>query len=121
MARLSTERVFRQQLGSVFSPAHPLSAAEAADQWSLVTHLGGHRLGHAVAYMDQRVLYAERWHGAIRDWPGALSLLWGMKDPVARVEVLRGLQALRPASVSHRASRTSAITRRSRTRARSHR
>ena len=98
MARLSTERVFRQQLGSVFSPAHPLSSAEAADQWSLVTHLGGHRRGHElIAYMDQRVRYAERWHGAIRDWPGALSLLWGMKDPVARVEVLRGLQALRPA------------------------
>ena len=32
----------------------------------------GHRRGHElIAYMDQRVRYAERWHGAIRDWPGA--------------------------------------------------
>jgi pimeloyl-ACP methyl ester carboxylesterase len=96
LARLSTERFFRQQLGSVFSAAHPMTAEEAADQWSLVRNLGGHRLGHElVAYMDERIRYAERWHGAIRDWPGQLSLLWGMQDPVATVEVLRGLQQLR--------------------------
>jgi pimeloyl-ACP methyl ester carboxylesterase len=96
-ARLSTERFFRQQLGSVFSPNHPLSAEEASDQWSLVTERGGHRRGHElVAYMDERIRYAERWHGAIRDWPGELSLMWGMLDPVARVDVLRGLQELRP-------------------------
>jgi pimeloyl-ACP methyl ester carboxylesterase len=97
VARLSSERFFRQQLGSVFSPSHPLSAEEAADQWSLVTARNGHRRGHElIAYMDERVRYAERWHGAIREWPGALSLLWGMLDPVARVAVLRGLQELRP-------------------------
>jgi pimeloyl-ACP methyl ester carboxylesterase len=38
----------------------------------------------------------DRWHGAIRDWPKPLTLAWGMQDPVARVEVLGGLQALRP-------------------------
>jgi pimeloyl-ACP methyl ester carboxylesterase len=46
--------------------------------------------------MDERVRYAERWHGALRDWQGELSLLWGMQDPVARPEVLRGIQQLRP-------------------------
>ena len=97
LSKLGTERLFRQQLGSVFSAAHPLSAEEAADQWSLYTHLGGNRRAHElVGYMDERIRYAERWHGAIRDWRGSLSLLWGMKDPVARVDVLRGLQDLRP-------------------------
>jgi len=96
-SRLSSERAFRQQLGSVFSPPHPLSAQEAADQWSLVTQGGGHRRGHdLVAYQQERIRYAQRWHGAIRDWRGDLELLWGMKDPVARTAVLRGLQALRP-------------------------
>jgi pimeloyl-ACP methyl ester carboxylesterase len=96
-ARLSSERVFRQQLGSVFSAAHPLSAEEAEDQWSLVTWLGGQRRAHElIAYMDERERYADRWHGAIRDWSGELSLMWGMRDPVARVEVLRGIQELRP-------------------------
>jgi pimeloyl-ACP methyl ester carboxylesterase len=97
LARLSGERFFRQQLGSVFSARHPLSDDEAADQWSLLLHLGGNRRLHElISYMDERVRYAERWHGAIREWRGALSLLWGLEDPVARVEVLRGLQELRP-------------------------
>jgi pimeloyl-ACP methyl ester carboxylesterase len=55
VARLSSERLFRHQFGSVFSEAHPLSDAEAADQWSLVCHNGGRTLGHRlVSYMDQR-------------------------------------------------------------------
>ena len=97
VARLSSERFFRHQFGSVFSAAHPLSEEEAADQWSLVCHNGGRTLGHRlVSYMDQRETYAERWHGAIRDWDGALSLAWGMKDPVATTAVLAALRELRP-------------------------
>jgi len=97
LARLSSERLFRQQLGSVFSPAHPLSEEEAADQWSLVCHNGGRTLGHrTISYMDQRETYAERWHGAIREWPGELGLAWGLLDPVANTDVLAALRELRP-------------------------
>lgn len=97
VSRLSSERFFRQQFGSVFSAAHPLSDEEAADQWSLVCHNGGRTLGHRlVSYMDQREKHAERWHGAIRDWPGKLSLAWGMRDPVATTAVLAALRELRP-------------------------
>jgi pimeloyl-ACP methyl ester carboxylesterase len=96
-ARLSSERVFRQQFGSVFSAAHPLSDEEAEDQWSLVCHNGGRTLGHRlVSYMDQREEHAGRWHGAIRDWPGELSLAWGLRDPVANTDVLAALRELRP-------------------------
>jgi pimeloyl-ACP methyl ester carboxylesterase len=97
LSRVTSERVFRNQFGSVFSKAHPLSVDEAADQWSLIKHNGGHRLGDKlVHYMDERVTHAERWHGAIRDWPGRLSFAWGMLDPVATTEVLAGLRELRP-------------------------
>ena len=97
VARLSSERLFRHQFGSVFSAAHPLSEEEAADQWSLVCHNGGRTLGHRlVSYMDQRETHAERWHGAIRDWRGELSLAWGMRDPVASARVLAALRELRP-------------------------
>jgi pimeloyl-ACP methyl ester carboxylesterase len=96
-AKLSSERVFRHQLGSVFSDAHPLTDREGADQWSLVCHNEGRTLGHRlVSYMDQREEHAERWHGAIRDWPGELSLAWGLRDPVATTEVLDALRDLRP-------------------------
>lgn len=97
VARLSSERLFRHQFGSVFSAAHPLSDEEAADQWSLVCHNGGRTLGHRlISYMDQREAHAERWHGAIREWPGKLSLAWGMRDPVATTNVLSALRDLRP-------------------------
>lgn len=97
VAKLSSERVFRHQFGSVFSAAHPLGDEEAADQWSLVCHNGGRTLGHRlISYMDQREAHAGRWHGAIREWPGALGLAWGMRDPVATTAVLTALRELRP-------------------------
>ena len=96
-ARLSSERFFRHQFGSVFSPDHPLTEDEEADQWSLITAAEGHRIGHKlVHYMDERVLFAERWHSAIRDWPAPLHFAWGMLDPVATPDVLAGLRELRP-------------------------
>jgi pimeloyl-ACP methyl ester carboxylesterase len=96
-ARLTTERSFRLQFGRIFSDAHPLSREEAADQWALLAHDGGHRIGHLlVNYMAERERYVERWHGAFRDWPGRLSLTWGLDDPVATTAVLDGLRELRP-------------------------
>jgi len=96
-ARLTTERTFRAQFSRVFSAEHPLSAEEAADQWSLIAHNDGAHIAHKlIHYMDERERLTERWHGAIRDWPGPLTLTWGLLDPVARTEVLDGLRALRP-------------------------
>ena len=46
--------------------------------------------------MDERFEHAERWHGALRDWPGPLQLAWGMLDPVATAEVLEAVRELRP-------------------------
>ena len=98
-ARLSSERFFRQQFGSIFSADHPLTEEEAADQWSLIAHNGGQRLGHRlISYMDERERHAERWHGALRDWPKPLHLAWGMADPVATEDVLNGVMELRPAA-----------------------
>lgn len=98
-ARLTSERLFRHQFGSIFSADHPLTSDEADDQWALLRNGGGHRLGHRlVHYMDEREEYAERWHGAVRDWPGRLDLVWGMRDPVAVPAVLDGLRELRPSA-----------------------
>jgi pimeloyl-ACP methyl ester carboxylesterase len=97
LARLSSGTFFRQQLGSVFSRDHPMSAEEGADQWALMRFKGGNRIAHKlIGYTFERVTHADRWHGAVRDWPGALSLTWGLKDPVATTHVLDGLRELRP-------------------------
>ncbi len=64
---LTNERMFRREFGALFSPAHPLSDAEAADQWALIAHGGGRTLGHKlIHYLDERVRYADRWHGAMQ-------------------------------------------------------
>jgi pimeloyl-ACP methyl ester carboxylesterase len=96
-AQLTTARTFRAQFARVFAPDHPLSAEEAADQWSLISRDGGQRIAHKlVHYMEERERFTDRWHGALRDWPGPLTLTWGLLDPVARTDVLDGLRALRP-------------------------
>jgi pimeloyl-ACP methyl ester carboxylesterase len=96
-ARLMNEPFFRRQFASLFSSDHPLDPGEAADQWSLIANGGGHRQAHRlIVYMDERDRYTERWHGAFRDWPKPLHLLWGMRDPVAVPAVLERLTELRP-------------------------
>jgi pimeloyl-ACP methyl ester carboxylesterase len=98
-SRLSSERFFRQQFGSIFSPGHPLTDEEAEDQWALVCAGGGRTLNHkTIRYMEERFRHAERWHGALRDWPKPLSLAWGMLDPVATERVLDAVVELRPAA-----------------------
>jgi pimeloyl-ACP methyl ester carboxylesterase len=96
-SRLSSERFFRQQFGQVFSPGHPLTDQEAEDQWALICAGGGRTLNHkTIRYMEERFRHADRWHGALRDWPKPLSLAWGMLDPVATENVLNAVLELRP-------------------------
>jgi pimeloyl-ACP methyl ester carboxylesterase len=96
-SRLSSERFFRQQFGSIFSPEHPLTDEEAEDQWALICAGGGRTLAHkTIRYMEERFRHAERWHGALRSWPKPLSLAWGMLDPVATTNVLEAVLELRP-------------------------
>jgi pimeloyl-ACP methyl ester carboxylesterase len=102
-AKLTTETTFRRQFGSIFSPDHPLGDGEAADQWSLLSHHGGHRIAHRlIQYMREREQLAERWHGAFADWRGPLSLVWGMADPVAHPGMLEALLELRPSASATR-------------------
>jgi pimeloyl-ACP methyl ester carboxylesterase len=98
-SRLSSERFFRQQFGAIFSPANPLTDDEAEDQWALICAGGGRTLNHkTIRYMEERFRHAERWHGALRDWPKPLALAWGMLDPVATERVLEAVVELSPAA-----------------------
>jgi pimeloyl-ACP methyl ester carboxylesterase len=96
-ARLSNEPSFRRQFAALFTARHPLSEDEAADQWSLLAHDHGQRiLDRLIFYLHERVRYAERWHGALRDWPGRLELAWAGQDPVCTEAVLQAVRDLRP-------------------------
>ena len=98
-ARLNTERGFRLQFARIFSKEHPLTREEAADQWALLAHDGGHRMLHElIHYLSERVEHAPRWHGALCDWEGRLELAWAMQDPICTEAVLSAVQQLRPAA-----------------------
>jgi pimeloyl-ACP methyl ester carboxylesterase len=98
-ARLSSKTMFGREFARLFSVDHPLSAEEADAQWTLMSYNGGHRIAHLlISYLDERERYADRWHGAVRDWPKPLSFLWALDDPVATTNVLDGLRELRPAA-----------------------
>lgn len=97
LSRLTGQAGFVRGFGRLFGAAHPLTAREAEAQWALLAHNDGHRIMHLLcAYLDERVRYASRWHGAIGTWEKPLSFLWGLDDPVATVNVLAGLRELRP-------------------------
>jgi pimeloyl-ACP methyl ester carboxylesterase len=96
-ARLVNRASFMRGFAKLFSPEHPLSSDEAAAQWELLSYNDGNRIPHLlVSYLDERVRYAQRWHGAVRDWPKPLGFVWGLRDPVATTDVLDGLRELRP-------------------------
>ena len=98
-ARLTNEPSFRRQFARLFSREHPLSREEAADQYALIDHGGGRRImAKLTDYIGERITLADRWHGAVRDWPGELHLAWGLQDPVATTNVLDGLLELRPSA-----------------------
>jgi pimeloyl-ACP methyl ester carboxylesterase len=98
-ARLSNKSMFSRSFARLFSANHPLLAEEADAQWAMLSYNGGHRIAHLlIAYLDERERYAERWHGAVRDWRKPLSFLWALDDPVATTNVLDGLRELRPAA-----------------------
>ena len=98
LARLTNRRSFVRGFATLFSAEHPLSPAEGEAQWALLARADGNRILHLLcAYLNERVRYAQRWHGAVRDWPKPLSFLWATADPVATTEVLAGLRELRPA------------------------
>jgi pimeloyl-ACP methyl ester carboxylesterase len=98
-ARLTNQFTFRRQFAGIFSEEHPLSAQEANDQWSLLAHHDGHRLLQRLIYYNhERVTspLADRWHGALRDWPGRLELAWAELDPICTEAVLQAVLELRP-------------------------
>ena len=97
LARLTNERGFLSGFAKLFSAEHPLADDEAQAQWALMARDDGHRIMDLLcAYLNERVRFAPRWHGAIRDWDKPLGFLWATGDPVATTNVLAGLRELRP-------------------------
>ncbi len=71
-----------------------------------VCHNGGRTLGHRlIHYLDERERYAERWHGAVRDWSGAAQLRLGDRGPGRDHLGARRADRAAPAGAGAKASR----------------
>jgi pimeloyl-ACP methyl ester carboxylesterase len=96
-SRLTFRGLFHKQFARIFSPLHPLTREVSDDAWDLLAHDSGNRiLDRLTFYLHERSRHQTRWHGALRDWPGRLELLWAMADPVCTPAVLEAVLALRP-------------------------
>jgi len=87
-ARLSSKRVFVQQMRGIFSKAHPPSDADIDGMWSLLVREDGRlRLPAIIRYMEERVRFRRRWIGALERIDIPVLIAWGELDPVAKLAI----------------------------------
>jgi pimeloyl-ACP methyl ester carboxylesterase len=87
-ARLSSKRVFEQQMRGIFAPKHPPAQHELDAMWSLLTRADGQlRLPAIIGYMAERTRFRRRWIGALERLDVPLLVAWGELDPVAKLAI----------------------------------
>lgn len=83
-ARLTSERAFNRSFAAIFGPRTKPAPAELHDFWRLLSHDGGHRLGHRlIHYMAERRQHRSRWVDALCNTTVPLRLINGPEDPVS--------------------------------------
>jgi pimeloyl-ACP methyl ester carboxylesterase len=100
LSRLTNERSFARAFAKVFGPDTQPDAATLHDYWRLLSHGGGHRIGHRlIRYLDERVENRERWVGALERAGGAgipIRFVNGLLDPVSGAHMLTRWRAVVP-------------------------
>jgi pimeloyl-ACP methyl ester carboxylesterase len=91
-ARLSSKRVFEQQMRGIFAPKHPPAQHELDAMWSLLTRADGQlRLPAIIGYMAERTRFRRRWIGALERLDIPMFVAWGELDPVAKLAIAERL------------------------------
>jgi pimeloyl-ACP methyl ester carboxylesterase len=93
--RLFRRPIFARTFQKLF--ARQLSPAELAAFWSLLCYNDGLAIYHRlIRYMLERRVEQERWLAALGRDSAALTLIWGLADPVAPPVIADRILALRP-------------------------
>jgi pimeloyl-ACP methyl ester carboxylesterase len=91
--------MFRPGLAGTFSPHHPPGDEELDAMIWLVAREGGDRLlPRLIRYIEERRANQERWTDGLVRYPGPMTALWGMLDPIALPAMVDRLVDLRPAT-----------------------
>ncbi len=109
LARLITERSFARSFRSLFSPQHPIPAAELHQHWLAIQRHNGTRNYHAlIAYIGERMANQARWEGTLERLTPPIHFIWGMVDPVSGAPIaarlrerIPGIDLLALADVGH--------------------
>jgi pimeloyl-ACP methyl ester carboxylesterase len=89
----------RRNLRESVAPGTNLGEAEIDDLADLIRLENGDRLlTRQINYVRERRLHQETWTAAFVDYPGRLSAVWGVLDPIAVPAMPRHLASLRPAT-----------------------
>jgi pimeloyl-ACP methyl ester carboxylesterase len=99
VARLSSQRVFNRNMRRLWQDPALLSKADLDTMWELLTRDGGKVvLPKITQYLRDRVLYWDRWVGALQKSQLPLAFLWGGEDPITGRDVANVHQAEAPGS-----------------------
>jgi len=100
LSLLTNERAFARSFAPVFGPRTQPTRAEMHDFWRLVSHGGGHRIGHRLlAYLRESEEDRERWVGALEGAAAhgiPLRFVNGLLDPVSGAHMLTRYRAVVP-------------------------
>lgn len=84
VSQLLSRKRFGKAFSAVFGPDTQPSEAELDQFWQLMTHKGGHRLGHKlIRYMHDRRQHKSRWVGVLERAIVPQRLINGVLDPVS--------------------------------------
>jgi pimeloyl-ACP methyl ester carboxylesterase len=93
--RLFRRSIFARTFQKLF--ARQLSAAELGAFWSLLRYNDGLAIYHRlIRYMLERRVQQQRWLDALGRDSAALTLIWGLADPVAPPVIADRILSLRP-------------------------
>jgi pimeloyl-ACP methyl ester carboxylesterase len=85
-ARVAGRRIFGAQLRRILGK--PVTDDAIDGMWAFMTRADGTlRLPKTIRYIEERHRFGRRWIGALERLEQPLLVAWGMKDPVARLEI----------------------------------
>ena len=91
-ARLASFTVFKRSMRRLFAHPDSVPDRELELMWKLMSRSDGLlRMPQLISYVDERIRFSRRWHGALARLTLPTLILWGAKDPVAVLPIAERL------------------------------
>ena len=88
VARLTNQSIFNRNMRKLWYDPSTLSEADLHSMWELLIRNGGKlALPKITQYLRDRVVYWDRWVGALKQSQTPLAFLWGAMDPIVGANV----------------------------------